>query len=136
MPFHFTCRHCAESIDRTLVLTPNRQPLLANLPLIWFSTQLSVPRGALGLSSITLECDRMERVYRVIPEDEHLVVRWADLKRTTEFTGYLNGARRLEAVRGTRPYLWMVAVEQVRVVALDAVGVDPMRDVSRVPSRG
>jgi hypothetical protein len=116
--WHWTCRHSAESIDTTLILQPHRQPLLANVPMIWFTSVQSAGRNHLGLTSNTLECDRMDRMYRVIEEDEHLVVRWGDLKRAPQFTGYLAGARRLESVRGTRPGLWAVAVEPVRVVAV------------------
>ena len=118
--YHFACHHSAESIDETLVLQPHRQPMLANLPLIWFTTLRDAKRAQLGLSSVTLECDRMDRLYQVIPEDEHLIVRWGDLKRHPQFSGYLAGARRLESVRGTWPGLWAVAVDEIRVVAIPA----------------
>lgn len=116
---HFTCHHSAESINRTLVLRPHPQPVLAGLRLTWFTTLESAPRKALGLTSTILDCDRMSHRYRVVDEDEHLVLRWGDLKAHPSFTGYLAGARKLEGSRGTRPGLWAVALEPVRVLPID-----------------
>lgn len=116
MPYHRTCRHAAEGIDsHGGILQPTPQPLLGRVPMLWFTTIASASRAALGLSSLTLACDRMERLYRVIPADEHLLIRWGDLKMAPQFEAYLPAVRRLEAVRGTRPGLWLVALDPVRV---------------------
>lgn len=116
--WHYSCRHSAESIAETGILRPNAQPMLARLPMTWFTTQRTAPRAALGLTSVTLDCNRMECLYRVVDEDEHLVVRWGDLKMAPDFAPYLTGARRLEAARGTKPGLWAVALQPVRVERL------------------
>lgn len=115
---HFTCHHSADSIDQTLVLQPHPQVTLNRIPMTWFSTQRNVTHVMLGLTMKTIECDRMERVYEVIEEDEHLLHPWAELKALPSFSPYLASARKLEAVRGTRPGLWLVAVEPVRVLPL------------------
>lgn len=116
--YHYSCRHSADSIAATGILRPNRQPVLANLPLIWFTTLRTAPRTGLGLTSTILDCDRMECLYRVVDEDEHLVVRWGDLKMAPAFEPYLGGARQLDAARGAKPGLWAVALQPVRVERL------------------
>ena len=108
--FHRSCDHGARAIERSgLILRPQPHPLLGGMPLIWLTAQRSATRVMLGLSSHTLECDRMATLWRVLPEDTEHVATWADLKAAAWFEPFLVGARRLEAVRGTRPGLWGVA---------------------------
>jgi hypothetical protein len=41
------------------------------------------------------------------------------MKVHPSFVGYLAGARQLEGARGTKPGLWAVAFEPVRVLPVD-----------------
>ena len=61
--YHYTCSHGAEGIRRTGVVKPNPATAMA-----WF-TDLNPPvRDALGLTSVTLTCDRMEHRFTVADE--------------------------------------------------------------------
>jgi hypothetical protein len=117
--FHRSCRDGAERIDATLTLRPLPQGTLGRLPMIWLTSQHAATRAMLGLSSRTLSCDRMEALYRVVPEDADIVVRWGDLMRTPSFEPFLPGARRLMAVRGTRPGLWGISPSPLRVERIE-----------------
>ena len=113
--YHFTCHHKAEQIGAMLgSIQPHRQPVLLDLSLSWFTSMPGAGRAALGLTSKTLECDRMEALYEVEPDDERFVMPWADLKRLDGFAPLIDASRRLEAVRGTRPSLWWVSLQPVR----------------------
>jgi hypothetical protein len=115
---HRTCQHAADRIDggeRYGTLTVVAQVMLGRLPMVWLTSSQSATRVMLGLSSHTLECDRMEALYRVLPEDAAQVIRWGDLVREPSFEPYLPGARRLMAVRGTRPGVWGVSPTSIRV---------------------
>jgi len=116
--FHWTCSDGAAQIDkgeRFGTLKPLPQVPLGRLPLIWLTSSRSASRAMLGLSSKTLTCDRMECLYRVLPEDVEKVVRWGDLIRAPDFAPALPGARRLMATRGTRPGVWGVSGQPIRV---------------------
>lgn len=79
--YHFTCRHSAGRIGRRGTLTPVRQPALAasGAPRLVWLTDLDAPeRVALGLTSTTLACDRMEVRYRVV--DASTVQSWQTFK--------------------------------------------------------
>ena len=62
--WHFCCRHSARRIGRYGLLLPHFQPVLKHR-LIWLTTDREASRVALGLTSLTLMCDRMERLYEV-----------------------------------------------------------------------
>lgn len=114
--WHRTCDHRAPKIEADgFLLRPQPHPMLGNLSLVWLSSSPNATRAMLGLSSNTLECDRMSYLYRVTPEDEGKVAWWGDIVRTGEMVPYLAGARRLMAVRGTRPGMWGIASEPIRV---------------------
>lgn len=117
--FHRTCEHRVGLIEEAGVLRPNPHPILGGIPLVWLTSQRSASRVMLGLTSHTLQCDRMAHLFRVLPEEDDHVVWWGDLKRLDWFEPFLVGARRLEAVRGTRPGLWGVAGAPVRVERLE-----------------
>lgn len=73
--WHFTCEHAAASIDRSGILLPNPHPLLPEIgPVVWLTNWRTAGRDALGLTSETLTCDRMEVCYSVIAP---LAVPWA-----------------------------------------------------------
>ena len=61
--YHFTCDHGRAGIGRAGVILPNRR---SPLQLAW-ATDLDHPtREQLGLTSITLTCDRMAFRYRIL----------------------------------------------------------------------
>lgn len=113
--YHYTCLHGAERIeaDRGLI-KPNPQPVLGDLELSWFTTLPSATRAALGLSSRTLSCDRMGALFEVEARFERLILPWHEVKAQEGFVPLADAARRLEAVRGTRPNVWAVAGQPVR----------------------
>lgn len=113
--WHWTCSHRAAKIAATGVLQPNPHPVLRDLPITWLTTSRLATRAALGLSSKTLSCDRMSHLFQVEEADEPLVLSWTELKAEPAFEDYLPMARRLEAVRGTRPVVWAVTLEPVHV---------------------
>lgn len=73
--WHRTCRDAAKVIERTGVLRPNMHPLIG-YALVWMADRPTRSRASLGLTSWTLSCDRMERLFEVRePVD---AVRWLD----------------------------------------------------------
>lgn len=120
MPYwHRTCEHAAPRIDQTLLLRPNPQPMLGDMPLIWLTSASGATRAMLGLSSHTLGCDRMHALYRVVSEDEEWVVPWGRFTTMHSMADLRPFMRRLEAVRGTVPAVWAVSAMGLRVVRED-----------------
>jgi hypothetical protein len=117
MPYwHWSCEHRAPAIaGDDFLLRPHAQVMLGRTPLVWFTSSALASREALGLSSTRLRCDRMEHLFVVVDEDLDKVHTWEALKREPWFAPFLGGAQLLEAARGTRPILWGVATEPVRV---------------------
>lgn len=113
---HRTCEHRAPKIEAEGVLLPNPHPLLGRMPLIWLTLSPTASRAALGLSSHSLQCDRMAHLFRVADEDASKVMPWQEFKTLNSMTEYVEFMRRLEATRGVRPLVWGVAFEPVRVV--------------------
>ncbi|QBI98138.1 hypothetical protein SEA_FIREMAN_55 [Microbacterium phage Fireman] len=114
--WHRTCEHRAPKIEADgFLLRPQAHPILGNLPLVWLSSTPNATRAMLGLTSNTLECDRMAHLFKVVEEDESKIAWWGDVMRAPDMTPFLPGARRLMAVRGTRPGLWGVSADPIRV---------------------
>lgn len=108
--YHLTCRHGAGKIVAAgLLVKPNPQPVLGDMPLSWFTHVPNARNVALGLTSHTLKCDRTERRFRVLEPEK--LFRWNDVRAVLPRDGVLN----LEAARGTRPEWWWVAQEPVEV---------------------
>lgn len=103
--WHYTCRHAAAKIGRRGELVPAAQLVAHTYPtgrVVWL-TDLSVPiRDALGLTSELLECDRIERRYRVL--DPSGALRWVDVRR--EWMDMWRS--HLEQSPGARPAHWWV----------------------------
>lgn len=110
---HFTCSHGDAGIHRDGYIKPmsNRAINLPE-PIIWLSSSASAARGALGLTSHSLACDRMEHLYRVTTDD---AVPWSAYR--LDLAKFV--VQRLEAAHGTRPQLWWVATT-------------PLSDIERV----
>lgn len=89
--YHYTCAHAAPLIERDGLLRPHPQILLDNTPLIWFTDLEEPDRQALGLTSLTLNCDRT--AYRVVVDLE--ATHWPKLARQ-----FPAGRRQLEFAPG------------------------------------
>lgn len=103
--YHWTCSHGAEAIRRDGAVKPH-------LGLSWWSDlnqRGRKTRAALGLTSLTLKCDRME--YRCIASDVGLLTPW-DVFANTANPAFVEG---LEMADGSKPEHWWVASEWVPV---------------------
>jgi hypothetical protein len=120
--YHYTCTHGREGIgdSGTLVgarhlIPPTEHPAMndwraAMFDLVWM-TDLSFPiRGALGLSSYTLRCDRTEFRYRVT--NACTARHWPDVRRS--FDPRIR--RGLETELAAMPMHWWVSTVPVPVV--------------------
>jgi hypothetical protein len=117
--YHFTCSHAAEAIDLSGVLTPAPQIMLGRLPIVWVTPLRSARGSWLGMDLARqhlVTCNRMEVCYQVIPEDDHLIAWWGDLKRDPRFEDLLPAARKLDGARGARPGAWGVSSHPLRVM--------------------
>lgn len=75
--YHFTCAHSIDKIAAEGLLKPHQQPQLDGRPLIWLTDLEGPDRLDLGLTSVSLVCDRME--FRVTVEAD--VIRWPEYVR-------------------------------------------------------
>lgn len=114
--FHYTCQHVADRLGVYAVLQPLRghAPEATKLlprPLRWMSavlwlTDLEEPnRAALGLTSVTLHCDRTERRYRV--DDWAMIrpLRWSDARGQYPALHVME----LESPPGAQPEHWWIS---------------------------
>ena len=101
--YHFTCAHGDAGIQRDGYIKPmsNREIRIPE-PVVWLSSSASAQRRALGLTSHTLKCDRMEHLYRVNTAD---AVPWSNYRLGLSRFAVMQ----LEAVTGTRPMLWWLS---------------------------
>jgi len=106
--YHYTCRHRAALIGRVGMLFPTRHPMLGPPALVWL-TDMDVPDAqALGLTSVTLKCDRTEVRYAI--ERPGDCIRWID---------WSEGRHVLRSVRselsfGHKPAHWWVSEHPVK----------------------
>lgn len=106
--YHYTCCDRAEMIRRDRWLRPNPQPALDGLELVWL-TDLDVPdRHALGLTSLSLNCDRIEHRIAV----DAVAVHWPVFARRLP----VHQRRPLELSPGALPMHWYVATIPVPVL--------------------
>lgn len=112
--FHFTCDHGRQQIGDTGTLLPASKLTDKQAPwparYVWLTDMARPDRNALGLTSHTLNCDRIEHRYRVT--DPTGVVPWHRVARL------LSREQRdlLEAEPGARPMHWFVALRGIPVV--------------------
>lgn len=110
---HYSCEHGAEQIRKAgFVVVPQQQIVLGNPTLSWWTHVPNPPRAALGLTSHSLSCDRMDHRFRAL--DGSALFRWNDVRHVFPRQGVL----RLEAARGARPAYWWVSTEPVEVEEL------------------
>lgn len=117
--FHYTCAdHGQPGIEPSGLLRPSQHPWLPH-PLVWVTDLDVVHREALGLTSVTLSCDRSAIRYEVHPTVTELCIPWSAYARRLP-----RGVReRFEEEPGSLPRHWWVA-EQPLLVLLPA-GVCP-----------
>lgn len=110
--YHYCCSHSLIGIRRDGTLKPNPHPWLP-LPLVWLTDLAEPHRDALGLTSVTLRCDRTE--YRVVVE--------TDAERWVRFARPLGPETReaFETTPGALPMHWWVSEVPVPVLSIEAV---------------
>lgn len=114
--YHFTCSHGAERIERARWLAPHTQVQLDGRELVWL-TDLDAPgRLDLGLTSVTLSCDRMEYRVTAVVDD---AARWVDYARSLP-TPVRRLARAL-SIQARMPMHWYVSEAPVPVLAVERV---------------
>jgi hypothetical protein len=118
--YHYTCGHSYQGIKRDGKLKGNPHPYIRTLgPLIWL-TDLDAPdRAALGLTSLTLQCDRTQ--FRAVVEVDLLldedVVHWPQFARRLQ----RSTREMFESDPGVRPMHWYVALQPFPVRSLGPV---------------
>lgn len=117
--YHWTCRHGATAIGRRGYAEPlwmHRPDIVPTMPeewrwmseLVWFTNAPGAGRIDLGLTSRTLQCDRMEYRYKVLDDSD--VVPWLSVCRQ-----YPRPAVTELHSGDHRPGLWLVSTLPVPV---------------------
>jgi hypothetical protein len=102
--YHYTCEHGSAGIQADGLIVPQPQPPDGERKIVWL-TDLEAPnRAALGLTSLVLQCDRMERRF-VVPEPES-VYRYVDVRRAWWPREW---RELLESADGAMPMHWYVS---------------------------
>lgn len=114
--YHYTCGHVAKRVTRRGFLKPTPQPTIGGIPLLWLTDMDPPVRDALGLTSISLQCDRMDYRYIVDTED---AVSWPVAAER-----FVRIRARLETQDGVRPERWFVATRPVFAIQ-DRAYVNP-----------
>lgn len=110
--FHYTCDHGHAAISDEGFTKPFPQVVLGGIELTWF-TDLDAPdRKGLGLTSVTLNCDRT--AYR-FEADITLGIRW--WPHFARDFGLASRRRHLELADGALPMHWYVSEAPVPVLA-------------------
>lgn len=110
--WHFTCRDAAPRIVACGYLRPHPQIQLDGTKLVWLTDLENPTRDQIGLSSITLNCDRMEHRFEV---DTDAMTPWLSWLRERPRDVRL-AARRLALAEGALPAHWYVAVVNIPAV--------------------
>ncbi len=103
--YHFTCNDGRRAIGKSGLILPN----LGFSGLAWFTDLPDPDRHQLGLTSYSLDCDRMTHRYRVT--DTANVVAWADYPCDPP-----EWRLALAALDGVAPEHWFVATKPVPAV--------------------
>lgn len=111
--FHRCCDHGAADIAASgFVTKPQYQPVLGTAA-NWWAFDRGASAAALGLGGHDLvACDRMAHLFAAVPDDLGLIVPWHLVRDRFQMGLYLEGAK------GTRPTLWGISFEPIRVEAL------------------
>lgn len=114
--YHYTCLHAATLIRASRWLQPNPQVQLPDSPALVWLTDLDRPDiPALGLTSLTLQCDRTEYQVTTVTMD---AVHWP------VYAKHLPGKVRaiIEASPGALPMHWWVAEIPVPILDVRETG--------------
>lgn len=104
--FHYTCGHGFNGIVRLGVIRPNR-PLWGDFPpLVWLTDMREPDRDALGLTSRSLPCDRLEFRFIVKVADP---IPWTPFADAADFHDEWRDA--LESFGS--PNRWWVSLEPI-----------------------
>lgn len=97
--FHFTTARLAQRIGRYGVIVPHPQQMFHGVRLAWFTSDPTLPREALGLTSYTIPVDRMEVLFEVTDTRGILSFwDWCDLRRMRlDALAILNESKRPDA---------------------------------------
>lgn len=102
--FHYTCDHWNREITRCGYLKPGLDGL------VWMTDlEPPAPRLALGLTSYSLNCDRLQHAFEV--EQSPTVQWWIDYRKT-------HPELRVLELDGTLPMHWYVSESPVPVIAV------------------
>jgi hypothetical protein len=112
--YHYTCTHYAQLIRECGLIMPGIQLHgrdVGGSRFAWFTDiKPPVPREAVGLTSLTLSCDRTECVFTVDRTSSH-IHRWTDVRRAhRDLWG-------LELAEGALPMHWFVSQSPIAVLA-------------------
>ena len=117
--YHFTCDHGAEGIRRDGELRPQSPwPVFAMgvatrlehaRPVVWLTDDPAPDRAAVGLTSVTLNCDRMAHRFEV----DARVWRWADWAAVRG----ANPEYLMVLGWGREPWRWFVSEKPLPVLA-------------------
>ena len=113
--YHYTCPHWAPTIRAEGTLRPNVWDP-TGIPLLWL-TDLAVPyRDALGLTSQSLDCDRL--AFRFAVKGCAHIVWWPTWRRVALAQGAVSPTfvESLEGAPGAAPVHWWVTRWPVEVV--------------------
>lgn len=122
--YHYTCEHAYSQIgeeghlvpainlaDRTGRIQLMRDPVARlTSQIVWLTTMERPSRFGLGLTSVSLCCDRTRYRYRVT-EEETLIKSWSDVR--VDWPQTVVGA--LEALSGCKPLTWWLSRGPVAV---------------------
>lgn len=109
--YHYTCGHRYPSIMRDGLLRCNPQIQLPGAPaIVWFTDLHPPDRLALGLTSYSLSCDRIEHCITVDFSDDAPPWQWYAWARRNLS---LDDRWLLEGIDGTRPAHWWLSTDDV-----------------------
>jgi hypothetical protein len=105
--WHYTCEHGRARLGERGRLRPWVQPLLGYVELVWATTMATPDAEALGLTAVSLSCDRTAHRYHVLQPE--LFTPWA-----TWWPGRVDPRVVSElSYPPKRPAAWWLATEHV-----------------------
>lgn len=124
--YHYCCQHSANKIGARGFLQPNAADLFG-VGLVWLTDQAVPNREALGLTSHTLKCDRLEYQYLVdvVPGD---VEPWLDSAIRARLI-QRNGDTFRDFEDGRDPRTWFIARHRVYAIRNRRYRAVPWRNV-------
>jgi hypothetical protein len=118
--YHYTCSCALEKIRADgWTLRPNYLAPKVGLPaLVWLTDMENPDKGALGLTGVTLSCDRTE--YRLTVAETDGVLPWSKWCRANGFTrrqrDWLELGNPFGSANAAQPRRWFVSPEPVKAI--------------------